>query len=147
MGASPPLNPKSVRGPMQPKWQTNIASEFHILSLLTRLGFDATLSLGNRKQVDITVVLAEGRALTVDVKAVANRNDWPIGNVVNPSKDHFVILVSYESKFGDPQVSPRVWVVPSSDVQRFTKTGRFPVLHRKAIVESGEYEDAWHLLT
>ena len=46
------------------------------LSLLHRLGpADAALSLGNKKAVDITVVRAEGGAVTIDVKGVAGRYD------------------------------------------------------------------------
>lgn len=37
-------------------YNTNLASEFYILSMLHRLGADAMLTLGNKKSVDITVV-------------------------------------------------------------------------------------------
>ena len=37
-------------------YETNLASEFYILSVLHRLGVDATLTLGNKKSVDILVV-------------------------------------------------------------------------------------------
>ena len=43
---------------MQRGYNTNLASEFYVLSMLYRLGFDANLTLGNKKSVDITVVLA-----------------------------------------------------------------------------------------
>ena len=62
-------------------YNTNLAAEFHILSLLHRLGADAALSLGNKKAVDITVVRAEGGAVTIDVKGVAGRYDWPADNI------------------------------------------------------------------
>ena len=37
-------------------YNTNLAAEFHVLSMLHRLGADATLTLGNKKGVDIVVV-------------------------------------------------------------------------------------------
>jgi hypothetical protein len=36
--------------------------------------------LGNKKSVDIAVVLGPGRAITVDVKAVAGKMDWLMGS-------------------------------------------------------------------
>ncbi len=38
------------------KYNTNLASEFYVLSMLHRLGADASLTLGNKKAVDIIVV-------------------------------------------------------------------------------------------
>jgi hypothetical protein len=33
-------------------YNTNLAAEFYVLSILHRLGFDATMTLGNKKAVD-----------------------------------------------------------------------------------------------
>ena len=52
------------------KYETNLASEFYVLSTLHRLGADASLTLGNKKSVDIVVVRKAGDAVTVDVKGV-----------------------------------------------------------------------------
>lgn len=49
---------------MQRGYNTNLASEFYVLSMLYRMGFDANLTLGNKKSVDIAVVLGPGRAIT-----------------------------------------------------------------------------------
>ena len=35
------------------KYNTNMASEFYVLSMLHRIGVDAALTLGNKKAVDI----------------------------------------------------------------------------------------------
>jgi hypothetical protein len=40
-------------------YNTNLASEFYVLSMLHRFGCDASLTLGNKKSVDIVVVPAE----------------------------------------------------------------------------------------
>ncbi|MEP7311556.1 MAG: hypothetical protein ABI859_03150 [Pseudomonadota bacterium] len=68
-------------------YNTNLASEFYVISLLHRLGADANLTLGNKKSVDIVVVRQAGDAATVDVKAVAGKHDWLVGNVpVDPKQ-------------------------------------------------------------
>ena len=42
---------------VQRGYNTNLASEFYVLSMLYRPGLDANLTLGNKKSVDIAVVL------------------------------------------------------------------------------------------
>ena len=81
-------------------YNTNLASEFYVLSMLYRLGFDANLTLGNKKSVDIAVVFGPGHAITVDVKAVAGKMDWLMGSSPDlPKLNHYVVLVSYEGLF------------------------------------------------
>ena len=55
------------------KYNTNLASEFHVLSMLHRLGLDAVLTLGNKKMVDIVVTSDEGELITIDVKGIAKK--------------------------------------------------------------------------
>lgn len=135
----------------QKGYLTNLASEFYIISVLSRLGYDASLTLGNKKRVDIAVVLAEGKALTIDVKAVAGKMDWLLGNTeLHEAKNHFVVLVCYEGTFADATTLPRVWIVPSEELRSFTKIAGNNKTHyvpRKAFLETGgNYENAWHLL-
>ncbi len=54
-----------------PNYNTNLAAEFYVLSLLHRMGADANITLGNQKAVDIVVVRAPGDAVTIDVKGLA----------------------------------------------------------------------------
>ncbi len=132
-------------------YATNLASEFHVMSALYRMGYNANLTLGNRKAVDIVVVLDEGRAVTIDVKAVAGRNGWMLGNR-DPldAPGHFVVLVSFEGAFADARRPPRVWVFPVAALRPFVSVadGRgLRYIHRKAILDgAADYENAWHLL-
>ena len=56
---------------MMTTYNTNLAAEFYVLSMLHRLGFDASLTLGNKKAVDIVVVRDSGNVVTIDVKGLA----------------------------------------------------------------------------
>lgn len=90
-------------------YDTNLASEFYVLSALYRLGMDASLTLGNKKSVDIVVVREAGDTITIDVKAVVGEYDWPVNNVQNqPKANHFIVLVSYEGKIQDLATLPSV---------------------------------------
>jgi hypothetical protein len=130
-------------------YNTNLAAEFHILSLLHRLGADAALSLGNKKAVDITVVRAEGEAVTIDVKGVAGPYDWPVDNVRVPDHDrHFLALVRFEGGIGDPELVPSVWVVPARELSPLLRAYKTRVGVSRAAVRavSERYWHAWHLV-
>ena len=131
------------------RYNTNLASEFHVLSVLHRLGADAALTLGNKKAVDIFVVRQNGISVTVDVKGLAGKFDWPADNVRLPGKkDHFLALVCYEGRIGDPEESPSVWVIPSLKIESFVKKYRSRTVVSRSLVKKGggKYWHAWSLI-
>jgi hypothetical protein len=99
-------------------YDTNLAAEFYVLSCLHRIGLTANLTLGNKKGVDLVVARDAGDAVTVEVKGIAKKYDWPANNLVTEKPErHFVALVSFEGRIGDPQMPPpRVWIVPFAAV-------------------------------
>src|SRR5713226_4706807 len=101
------------------RYDTNLAAEFYVLSCLHRIGLTANLTLGNKKGVDIVVVREAGDAVTVEVKGVAKKYDWPANNLVTQKADHYsVALVSFEGRIEQPEMPPpRVWIVPFPDVE------------------------------
>lgn len=132
-------------------YDTNLAAEFYVLSCLHRIGLTANLTLGNKKGVDIVVARDAGDAVTVEVKGIAKKYDWPANNLVTRQPDrHFVALVSFEERIADRDMpSPRVWIVPFNEVEQFKRVypkGRTNV-SRAAILSGGsQFENAWHLI-
>ena len=131
-------------------YNTNLASEFYVLSMLNRLGLDASLTLGNKKSVDIVVVRDSGEVVTVDVKGLAGTTLWPLDNVKKIAKDHFLIFVSYLGKIADNSIQPEVYIVPSERLDSLiyhnpNKTRRGIQLSRMR-KDGQEFRDAWHLL-
>jgi hypothetical protein len=130
-------------------YNTNLAAEFYILSVLHRLGAEANLTLGNKKSVDIAIVRSAGDAITVDVKGLAGKTGWPVDNVKAGTPNHYIAFVCYIGKIDDPNILPEVYIVPSLE---FAK----PILHcapggRKLvrlseIRKAGKYRDAWKQL-
>jgi len=145
-----PFSP--VAAAPQRGYNTNLASEFYVLSMLYRLGLDANLTLGNKKSVDISVVLGPGRAVTVDVKAVAGKMDWLMGSPPKSAiSNHYVVLVSYDGRFGDARQAPRCWILRHAEILPLVKTasgrGRMQYLSRKEVLSRfGDREAAWQLL-
>ena len=137
---------------MKSKYNTNLAAEFYVLSMLHRLGAEATLTLGNRKAVDIVIVREGGDAVTVDVKGLAGTTEWPVDNVETgaPRKDHYLVFVSFLNHIDNPQVVPEVYVIPSTAVGPFVITadsGRKFVRLGRLRKEAQDYKDAWEQLT
>ena len=133
------------------KYHTNLASEFYVMSVLSRLGLDANLTLGNQKAVDIVVARAAGDAVTIDVKAVVGKTDWLTGAApLKPRERHFIVLLSYEGKFGDLERVPRAWIVPHAKFLPLVKasaTGTMRYIsRRRVIMELHNYENAWRLI-
>jgi hypothetical protein len=127
-------------------YNTNLAAEFHVLSVLHRFGAAATLTLGNKKGVDIVVAREAGDAVTIEVKGVAQRYDWPANNIdtANPGR-HFVALVSFEGRIADATVAPRCWVIPFQELKPYLRQykGRRNV-SRSAVIRTGQrFENAW----
>ena len=100
-------------------YNSNLAGEFYVLSMLHRLGADATLTLGNKKSVDIVVVRAAGKTVTVDVKALAGKTSWPVDNF-RDKKNHFVALICFKGQIEQLDTVPEVYIVPSADVDGVT---------------------------
>ncbi len=134
-------------------YNTNMASEFYVLSMLYRLGLDASLTLGNKKSVDIAVVLGPGRVVTIDVKAVKAKMDWLMGNApAAPTSGHFAVLVSYEGKFSDPSEVPRCWILRHDEILPVIKKaggqgGMHHLSRKRVLTDFAGREGAWQLLS
>lgn len=134
----------------QDGYNTSLAAEFHVLSVLHRLGYHASLTLGNRKAIDI-IVETETRTLSIDVKGMASRTNWPLDNFESENRpNHFIALVSFNNKIRDPSVVPTVFLLPARDVPKFFYTN--PKGNRRTVpfstmrAKGKKYLEAWESL-
>lgn len=130
-------------------YDTNLAAEYYVMSALHRTGAAASLTLGNKKGVDIMVARAAGDAVTVEVKGVAKAYDWPANNLssANPQR-HYVVLVTFDGGIHRVDQSPRCWVIPFPEITPFLRQykGRRNV-SRAAVLKDGErYLGNWRLI-
>jgi hypothetical protein len=125
------------------KPNTNLASEFFVVSQLFRLGYLPLVTLGNTKQIDVVVKSSQsGRTDTVDVKSLTRRGgNWRI-NAKREKPDHFFVLVYFE-QLDNLKLMPRVFVVPSVEIKSILK-GDAPYVYPKHVPQ--RYADAWELL-
>jgi len=130
-------------------YNTNLAAEFYVLSTLHRLGFDATLTLGNKKSVDIVVVLTNGEAISIDVKGLAGSTGFPIDNLKLGKSAQFIVFVTYKNKINDPTFPPESYVIPSRRLRPFVykAPGGRKLVRYSALRDKGsKYREAWTLL-
>lgn len=93
-----------------------LAAKFFVLSVLHRLGLEATFTFSQNDNVDITIVQESGRALTIDVRTLRGRTEWTVAPF-RARDHHYVVFVSYPAT-NDPSVQPTVYVVESLRLQR-----------------------------
>jgi len=121
-----------------------LAAKFYILSVLHRLGADATLTFSQADNVDITIVLESGSALTVDIKTLTGPMEWRVTDF-RARANHFVAFVWYADSV-EPDVPPTVYIVSSEQLRSFISE------HDRASVSLLRLDDeiharnAWHLL-
>jgi len=131
------------------KYNTNLAAEFYVLSMLHRFGADAALTLSNKKAIDIIVTNDDGMTITIDVKGLEKRYDWPADNIHLLDKArHFYVLVCFDGKITDPKVPPSAWVIPSKKLPQFIRKYKTRTVISRAIVKAkgGFYFHAWPLI-
>lgn len=125
-------------------YQTGIASEYLVLSMLYRLGAKAYLTLGNEKSVDIRITKNDESWISIDVKSVRGWDSVPVGNTVDRN-NHYFVFVIYNNKFNDLSVSPDFYIVPSRIVKEKRKEfngGRFDIFKK----DIAYYKNKWEIL-
>jgi hypothetical protein len=124
---------------------TNLASEFYIASLLFRLGYSVTITLGHTKEIDLIVTNKNSKKISVDVKGLGGKTNWPIKPKLI-SEDHFYVLVTYLNKFRNLEVVPEVYIIPSLQVRDLITdwTTRSGITYKD--LKNSRFKDAWHLL-
>jgi len=133
-------------------YNTNLASEYYVLATLYRLGFDAYITLGNKKGIDIILNLNDEKQLTIDVKGLQGTTLFPLDNV-NEHADkphHFIVFLSFLNKMDDINIVPEMFVIPHNRVKDFLYQN--PKGNRKGINLSmlrnsaKEYKNNWNQL-
>lgn len=127
---------------------TNLASEFFVASQLFRLGYSVTITLSKTKEIDLVVMDKKRQFITIDVKGLKNKTNWPI-KLKLISKSHFFVFVSYLNKFSSLEKEPEIFIVPSNRIKKLLGnwTGNPNVTAlRYSKIKNSKYKNAWNLL-
>jgi hypothetical protein len=121
-----------------------LASKFYVLSVLHRLGADATFTFSQSDNVDITVVLESGNALTVDIKTLSGRSEWQVADF-RARAGHFLAFVWYADAAG-PNTPPEVYIVASKQLETFLANHRGDTVSLEQLDEEVHAREAWERL-
>ena len=121
-----------------------LASKFYVLSVLHRLGADATLTFSQSDNVDITVVLESGKALTVDVKTLTGPMEWRVDDF-RARAGHFLTFVWYPAA-AHPNTPPTVYIVASEQLGRFIENHREESISLDSLDKEVHAREAWERL-
>ena len=121
-----------------------LASKFYVLSVLHRLGTDATVTFSQTDNVDITVVVESGNALTVDVKTLTGPPEWHVVDF-RAHPGHFVAFVWYPAA-AEPNVPPTVYIVASEQLRTFVADHKATSVSLTVLDEEIHTRNAWQRL-
>lgn len=122
----------------------DLAAKFFVLSVLHRMGVEATVTFSQSDNVDITVIHESGRVLTVDVKTLRGTKEWTVGPF-RATDRHYIVFVSYPVN-GKPSTQPNVYVVASERLQRFLARKQVRSLSMDVLAKELAARDAWQEL-
>lgn len=123
----------------------DFAAKFFVLSVLHRLGLDATFTFLQDDNVDITIVQESGRALTVDVKTLSGAREWHIAPF-RARDHHYVVFVWYPAT-ADPKIQPTAYVVASERLRNLLSRRKLGTLPLEVLASELSAQDAWQELT
>ena len=121
-----------------------LASRFYVLSILHRLGADATFTFSQTDNVDITVVLESGSVLTVDIKTLTGPMEWRVADF-SARGNHFVAFVWYPDSV-EPNVPPTVYIVSSEQLRTFVAEHESASVSLQRLDEEVQARNAWQRL-
>jgi hypothetical protein len=134
-----------------PEWVTagrhlELSARFHVLSILHRLGAEASLTNAYRESVDITVVQAPGRALTIEVKTIIGKSKWRMQPFVS-RKHHYVAFVVYAARaMTDPSTAPEVLIFPSGQLKAFVEQQMSATVNVQTLARQLGISNSWQQL-
>lgn len=123
----------------------DLAARFYVLSVLHRMGADATLNLSPSSSVDLTVVLDTGNVLTLDVRTLTGSTEWPVGQF-REKAGHFVVFVCYPPEAQEPNTPPAVYIVASEALAKLVKAERATTLSLERLDAETHAREAWQSL-
>jgi hypothetical protein len=134
-----------------PEWVTagrhlELSARFHVLSILHRLGAEASLTNTYRENVDITVVQAPGRALTIEVKTIVGSSKWRV-QPFSSRKHHYVAFVVYARKaMNDPSATPDVLIFASGQLKAFVEKQTSAMVNVQTLARQLGISNSWQQL-
>ena len=129
---------------------TGMAGEFCAMEKLFRLGYEASLTMGNAKSIDILTKSPSGKLYEVSVKAIQGGGKWGIGKEDVSKRKNLVYVLLLYKKFTSIETHPEIWVIPAAIAQKIKNpwlNNSYAIYcsnkEQRAIIE--KYKNAWEI--
>ncbi len=122
-----------------------LAAQFHVLSVLHRLGVEANLALAQPDSVDITVLGKAGQAITIDVKTVKGTGKWFVDQF-RARKHHYVVIVQFPSDGESAASQLQVYVIASEALQKYLSRRKLKAISLDVLASELAALEAWQLI-
>ena len=119
-----------------------LAAKFYVLSVLHRLGAEASLTSAQSDNVDIAVVKQPGEALTIQVKTLMGTSQWPVEKF-SARKHHFVAFIRYDRESHDPELAPDVYIWPSERLKAIIARDKTKMVSLEDVASKLDHKSAW----
>ena len=73
--------------------QRGLAGEYYVAFILSRLGYDISLTIGRAKILDMTAIGSAGKTINIQVKSTYHGYDWLVANRFDPNINSIIALV------------------------------------------------------
>jgi hypothetical protein len=129
---------------------TGMAGEFFVMEKLFRLGHEASIILGNAKNIDIFCKSPTEKLYEVSVKTIRGGGKWGVGKTDYSDKKYLFFVLLHYKTFDDIYSIPDIWVVPAIDVEKIKKAwfDSYAIYcsNKEQRQELKKYSNAWHFL-
>jgi hypothetical protein len=131
----------------RPEWygQTKhleLAAKFYVLSVLHRLGAEASLTHAQPDNVDIAAVRQSGEAFTIDVKTLLGTSQWLIERF-KARKHHFMVFVCFERDWREPHLNPEIFIWSSESLSDFITSEKATTVSLDVVASKLDAMSAW----
>jgi hypothetical protein len=102
--------------------QRGLAGEYYVAFVLSRLGYDVSITIGRAKILDLTALAPSGKSLNVQVKTTYAYYDWLVKAKFDTSHYYVIALVRLGK---DPTQKPELYFLPASEANKLIDS-RYP---------------------
>lgn len=95
--------------------QRGLAGEYYVAFILSRLGYDISITIGRAKIFDMMALAPSGKAINIQVKSTYHYNDWLVAHEFNPNPNSVVALVRLGK---DATQKPELYFLPAAEANK-----------------------------
>jgi hypothetical protein len=91
--------------------QIGLAGEYYVAFILSRLGYDISVTIGRAKILDMTAIGSTGKMINIQVKSTYHGYDWLVANKFAPGTKSVAALVRLGR---DATQKPELYFLPAA---------------------------------